>query len=160
MAEGAQTPPTFKLVLVGDGGTGKASGIQLVFLFGYAFHTPEFLMLGPGSSQLTRLFIHNIPVGRQLTKRLQTTFVKRHLTGEFEKKYIATLGVEVHPLTFTTVCPKPHLSIPSSCSFRADPRRTWVQSSLTCGIPLARRSSVVCGMDTTSTASVVSSCSM
>jgi hypothetical protein len=33
----------------------------------------------------------------------QTTFVKRHLTGEFEKKYIATLGVEVHPLGFTTV---------------------------------------------------------
>ncbi|KAL9638756.1 MAG: hypothetical protein Q9164_001346 [Protoblastenia rupestris] len=53
-AGGAQTPPTFKLVLVGDGGTGK------------------------------------------------TTFVKRHLTGEFEKKYIATLGVEVHPLAFTT----------------------------------------------------------
>ena len=32
----------------------------------------------------------------------KTTFVKRHLTGEFEKKYIATLGVEVHPMTFHT----------------------------------------------------------
>lgn len=46
--------PTFKLVLVGDGGVGK------------------------------------------------TTFVKRHVTGEFEKKYVATLGVEVHPLKFHT----------------------------------------------------------
>lgn len=45
---------TFKLILVGDGGTGK------------------------------------------------TTFVKRHLTGEFEKRYIATVGVDVHPLTFFT----------------------------------------------------------
>lgn len=50
----AVAEPTFKLILVGDGGTGK------------------------------------------------TTFVKRHLTGEFEKKYVATLGVEVHPLRFHT----------------------------------------------------------
>jgi len=32
----------------------------------------------------------------------KTTFVKRHLTGEFEKKYIATQGVEVSSLTFFT----------------------------------------------------------
>jgi len=32
----------------------------------------------------------------------KTTFVKRHLTGEYEKRYIATVGVEVHPLKFAT----------------------------------------------------------
>jgi len=32
----------------------------------------------------------------------KTTFVKRHRTGEFEKKYVATMGVEVHPLPFYT----------------------------------------------------------
>ncbi|PIN18413.1 Enoyl-CoA hydratase [Handroanthus impetiginosus] len=46
--------PSFKLVIVGDGGTGK------------------------------------------------TTFVRRHLTGEFEKKYEPTIGVEVHQLDFLT----------------------------------------------------------
>jgi len=50
----AEYIPTFKLILVGDGGVGK------------------------------------------------TTFVKRHMTGEFEKKYVATMGVEVHPLKFHT----------------------------------------------------------
>eukprot|EP00923_Selenidium_pygospionis_P056376 GHVN01098407.1.p1 GENE.GHVN01098407.1~~GHVN01098407.1.p1 ORF type:complete len:225 (-),score=35.12 GHVN01098407.1:250-924(-) len=32
----------------------------------------------------------------------KTTLVRRHLTGEFEKKYIPTLGVEVVPLKFIT----------------------------------------------------------
>jgi GTP-binding nuclear protein Ran len=32
----------------------------------------------------------------------KTTFVKRHKTGEFTKKYIATMGVEVNPLPFYT----------------------------------------------------------
>lgn len=32
----------------------------------------------------------------------KTTFVKRHISGEFEKKYVATLGCEVHPLDFDT----------------------------------------------------------
>ncbi|KAF9926689.1 GTP-binding nuclear protein gsp1/Ran [Linnemannia zychae] len=45
---------TFKLVVIGDGGTGKS------------------------------------------------TFIKRHLTGEFEKQYIATIGVMVHSLSFYT----------------------------------------------------------
>lgn len=32
----------------------------------------------------------------------KTTFITRHLTGDFEKKYTPTEGVEVSPLTFTT----------------------------------------------------------
>eukprot|EP00465_Bigelowiella_longifila_P013126 CAMPEP_0185264090 /NCGR_PEP_ID=MMETSP1359-20130426/18717_1 /TAXON_ID=552665 /ORGANISM="Bigelowiella longifila, Strain CCMP242" /LENGTH=213 /DNA_ID=CAMNT_0027852187 /DNA_START=8 /DNA_END=649 /DNA_ORIENTATION=- len=32
----------------------------------------------------------------------KTTFVKRHKTGEFEKKYVATMGVNVSPLKFNT----------------------------------------------------------
>ena len=32
----------------------------------------------------------------------KTTFVKRHETGEFEKKYVATVGAEVHPMEFHT----------------------------------------------------------
>lgn len=32
----------------------------------------------------------------------KTTFVKRHLTGEFNKKYEPTYGAEVHPMDFET----------------------------------------------------------
>ena len=32
----------------------------------------------------------------------KTTFIKRHLTGEFQKPYIPTQGAEVYPLDFTT----------------------------------------------------------
>eukprot|EP00468_Gymnochlora_sp_CCMP2014_P005884 CAMPEP_0167755222 /NCGR_PEP_ID=MMETSP0110_2-20121227/8703_1 /TAXON_ID=629695 /ORGANISM="Gymnochlora sp., Strain CCMP2014" /LENGTH=215 /DNA_ID=CAMNT_0007641183 /DNA_START=908 /DNA_END=1555 /DNA_ORIENTATION=- len=32
----------------------------------------------------------------------KTTFVTRHITGEFEKKYVATMGVNVRPLKFNT----------------------------------------------------------
>ena len=41
----------------------------------------------------------------------KTTFVKRHITGEFEKKYIATLGVEVHPMDFYTTRGKIRLMV-------------------------------------------------
>lgn len=30
------------------------------------------------------------------------TFVNSHLTGEFQKKYVTTLDMEVHPLVFHT----------------------------------------------------------
>ncbi|KAJ0960679.1 hypothetical protein J5N97_001433 [Dioscorea zingiberensis] len=36
----------------------------------------------------------------------KTTFVKRHLTGDFEKKYEPTIGVKVDPLDFFTNCGK------------------------------------------------------
>jgi len=34
----------------------------------------------------------------------KTTLVKRHMTGEFQKKYIPTLGVEVNRVRFMTNC--------------------------------------------------------
>ena len=48
--------PTFKIIMVGDGGVGK------------------------------------------------TTFIRRHITGEYENKYIATMGVEITQLAFSTTC--------------------------------------------------------
>ena len=53
-ASASPAPLSFKVMLLGDGGTGKS------------------------------------------------TFIERHLTGEFETRYIATVGVDVHPLTFHT----------------------------------------------------------
>jgi GTP-binding nuclear protein Ran len=32
----------------------------------------------------------------------KTTFIRRHLSGEFEKRYVPTVGAEVHPLKFHT----------------------------------------------------------
>jgi GTP-binding nuclear protein Ran len=32
----------------------------------------------------------------------KTTFVKRHLTGEYTKKYVATVGADVRKLPFYT----------------------------------------------------------
>jgi len=93
MAEAASNVPTFKLVLVGDGGTGKVSYYILIGEGGFLYLRVLFSF-----RQLWRSR-HQVAI---LTSP-QTTFVKRHLTGEFEKKYIATLGVEVHPLGFTTV---------------------------------------------------------
>ena len=39
------------------------------------------------------------PVG---SRRWPPLSVKRHLSGEFERRYIATQGVEVHPMHFFT----------------------------------------------------------
>ncbi|KAJ0984636.1 hypothetical protein J5N97_002992 [Dioscorea zingiberensis] len=44
----------------------------------------------------------------------KTTFAKRHLTGDFEKKYEPTIGVAVHPLDFFTNCGK--ISIHGQCA--------------------------------------------
>lgn len=36
----------------------------------------------------------------------KTSLVKRHLTGEFQRKYVPTLGADVWPLDFNTNCGK------------------------------------------------------
>jgi len=100
----------------------------------------------------TRQSIHAHTTDMPANNAPQTTFVKRHLTGEFEKKYIATLGVEVHPLGFTTV-----RHPPARPSYALRPLiarcRTLALSSLTSGTQQARRSLAVSAMAITSTAS-------
>ena len=51
----------------------------------------------------------NIPPSREFKTVLigdagvgKTTFLKRHLTGEYERTYVATRRIEVHPLVFDT----------------------------------------------------------
>jgi GTP-binding nuclear protein Ran len=51
--------------------------------------------LNPNTPKFKLLLVGDGGVGK-------TTFVKRHKTGEFEKKYVATMGVEVHPIPFFT----------------------------------------------------------
>ena len=67
--------------------------------------------------------------------------MKRHLTGEFEKKYIATLGVEVHPLGFTTVIILKG-QVQGTSLILIVCRILDLFSSM-CGIPLDKRSSAV-----------------
>lgn len=78
---GSTPSPSFFACLrttVGDGGTGKTTFVKRV--------RPS-----RRSSLLTASFVLTLNDVRS-----------QHLTGEFEKKYIATLGVEVHPLAFST----------------------------------------------------------
>lgn len=41
----------------------------------------------------------------------KTTFLKRHRTGQFETRYLSTIGCEVHPLSFNTNYGKVILSV-------------------------------------------------
>jgi len=57
---------------------------------------PSLAMAAMGGPEFKLVLVGDGGVGK-------TTLVKRHLTGEFEKKYIPTLGVEVN-LKFSTNC--------------------------------------------------------
>lgn len=90
-AAAAGNVPTFKLILVGDGGTGK------------------------------------------------TTFVKRHLTGEFEKKYVGTCSfVQVRSSRGCCLAHARFKPLSVSKSILCASTLTTAPSSSTCGILLDR----------------------
>ena len=70
-------------------------GIQLSFSCLLTQNSLLDIQAAPFTPEFKLILVGDGGVGK-------TTFVKRHLTGEFEKKYVATLGVEVHPLLFHT----------------------------------------------------------
>ncbi len=77
---GQTTPegvPAFKLVLVGDGGTGTS---------GFHFRRP-MVSFCQHQIHLALLALLMTSVRHHVSDAGKTTFVKRHLTGEFEKKY-------------------------------------------------------------------------
>ncbi|PWZ30195.1 GTP-binding nuclear protein Ran-2 [Zea mays] len=90
--------PSFKLVIVGDGGTAlkavssSADSTLATRMYSTVPYCVDICLV-------KGVHIEGYPCGK-------TTFVKRHLTGEFEKKYEPTIGVEVHPLDFSTNCGK------------------------------------------------------
>jgi len=67
----------------------------MAFNGGFGNNNPNQQMQQQNIPQFKLVLVGDGGVGK-------TTFVKRHKSGEFEKKYVATLGVEVHPLTFYT----------------------------------------------------------
>lgn len=124
--------PSFKLVLVGDGGTGALPDHRTIGTACMRFH--DMLGFFPAcvgrlSCRVVYISCHGLVTGRALhrpskhvwiTPRLQsakdicirsthscrfisgkTTFVKRHLTGDFEKKYERTLLVAMQSCRFS-----------------------------------------------------------
>ncbi len=85
---GQNTPdgvPSFKLVLVGDGGTGGRParllcGLTAGLLLACQAWLVQSAPAGPGARAGPDSVCGDSASGK-------TTFVKRHLTGEFEKKY-------------------------------------------------------------------------
>ena len=45
----------------------------------------------------------------------KSTFIKRHLTGEFDKKYLPTVEANVHPMNFFTTRGEIKLEVWDTC---------------------------------------------
>lgn len=128
----AQTP-TFKLILVGDGGTGECHAHPAPRTSQRT--RPPFLpdRRSPSSRRRPSPEIHVLtrPTHVHATSPGKTTFVKRHLTGEFEKKYLRECPART---THTAA------RVPTGCnvSFRSNPsdvptfsirrRRLWTDA--------------------------------
>jgi len=83
----AQTP-TFKLILVGDGGTGECPDRPARSRVPTRPPPDRRSAKARDAAARHEIRVLTRPPSTRLTPSGKTTFVKRHLTGEFEKKYL------------------------------------------------------------------------
>ena len=87
--------PEFKLVLVGDGGVGKTTFVKRHQVRSMRDFRARGVPLPRAVVPLAGCASWPTPAALCASPRFPQT-------GEFEKKYVATVGAEVHPMDFTT----------------------------------------------------------
>jgi len=152
----AQQVPTFKLVLVGDGGTGKVCSAPRILLIKLRAVLGTAHQFDRATPPISIRYANTVGIADHLRQAPFDRRVREEVHGHSRRRGPSP---RIHNRKITSnrlfpLCPARRRSSANTSI------RTSVPSSSMSGIPQVRRSSVVCVMVITSTASAVSSCSM